>query len=224
MSCDYYKIILIFILLIKSSYSCWNISLNNITFGHVENLNFFLGKFQPKNISCSWMIHNEKQLSSRSYYVLSLRTIELEYNRTLWSNELILKTNEQQIILDNINQRTFFISSSNLEIYFRTKSPKLQSDSLNIHRFLLEFIHVNNNNNNNEYFHCLKSGLIIPKQWKCNCLYECSFNDYSDEENCPLCSMIKSSNTLLCHSNEFWCLPVTSQIDSKGNNNRIFYN
>ena len=70
------------------------------------------------------------------------------------------------------------------------------------------------NKNDNNYFRCLKSGLIIPKQWKCNCLYECSDDDYSDEENCPLCSMIKSSNSLLCHSNEIWCLPLSNQIDN----------
>ena len=61
----------------------------------------------------------------------------------------------------------------------------------------------------------LKSGLIIPKQWKCNCLYECGYNDFSDEDNCPLCPMIRSSNGLLCHSNELWCLPVTSPSDLK---------
>ncbi|CAF3264004.1 unnamed protein product, partial [Rotaria sp. Silwood2] len=100
-----------------------------------------------------------------------------------------------------------------LEIYFQSK---LQSNSLNIHRFLLEFIHINNNNNidnNNDYFHCHKSGLIIPKQWKCNCLYECLDDDHSDEENCPLCPMIKTSNSLLCRSNETWCLPMTNHTD-----------
>jgi hypothetical protein len=193
--------------------------LNNTAYGHVENLNFYLGKSQPKNQSCSWIINNEKQ----SYYVLSLRIIEIEYDQILWSNELILKTDEKEIILSNINQRTFYIPSSTLEIYFQTKSPKLYSNSLNIHRFFLEFINVNNYNyNNNDYFRCTKSGLIIPKQWKCNCLYECLDNDYSDEEDCPLCSIIKSSNSLLCHSNEIWCLPVTNQTDPKGNKNQIF--
>ena len=87
--------------------------------------------------------------------VLSLRTIEVRLLiETLWSNELILKTNVRtNYSVNNINQRTFFISStSNLEIYFRVKITKMYyiRSSLNIHRFLLEFIHINNNNNNNQ--------------------------------------------------------------------------
>jgi hypothetical protein len=218
MSYDSYDIFLIFFLLFTPTYSCIT-SLNNVTFGHIENSNFYSGKSPPNNISCSWIINHDKQLSE-SYYIVSLRIIELENDRSLSPNELILKTDKKQIILDDINQRTFFIpSSSELQIYFRPKSSRSQTNSLNIHRFLLEFIHVNNNNYNNDYFRCSKSGLIIPKQWKCNCLYECLYDDDSDEENCPLCSMIKSSNSLLCHSNETWCLPLTSaadKIDPKG--------
>ncbi|CAF0965339.1 unnamed protein product [Rotaria sordida] len=216
MSYDYYGIIIILFSIFTSTNSCWNTIYNNITYGHIENLNFYLGQSQIKNISCSWIINNEKQFN-QSYYIISLRLIKLEYEQTLWSNELILKTDNKQIIFDNINQRTFYIpsSSATLEIYFQSK---LQSNYLNIQRFLLEFIYINNNNNNNihnnnDYFHCVKSGLIIPKQWKCNCLYECSDDDYSDEDNCPLCPMIKTSNSLLCHSNETWCLPVTNTTD-----------
>ncbi|CAF4870463.1 unnamed protein product, partial [Rotaria sp. Silwood1] len=209
MSYDYNGIIIILFLGFTLTNSCWNTIYNNITYGHIENLNFYLGQSQTKNISCSWIINNEKQFN-QSYYIISLRLIKLEINRTLWSNELILKTDNKQIILDNINQRIFFMPSSSaiLEIYFQSK---LQTNSLNIHRFLLEFIYINNNNNNNDYFHCIKSGLIIPKQWKCNCLYECLDDDYSDEEDCPLCPMIKTSNSLLCHSNEIWCLPMTNE-------------
>ncbi|CAF3447637.1 unnamed protein product [Rotaria sp. Silwood1] len=217
MSYDYNGIIIILFLGFTLTNSCWNTIYNNITYDHIENLNFYLGQSQTKNISCSWIINNEKQFN-QSYYIISLRLIKLEINRTLWSNELILKTDNKQIILDNINQRIFFMPSSSaiLEIYFQTK---LQTNSLNIHRFLLEFIYINNNNNNNDYFHCIKSGLIIPKQWKCNCLYECLDDDYSDEEDCPLCPMIKTSNSLLCRSNEIWCLPMTNEtnkIDPNG--------
>ena len=122
--------------------------------------------------------------------------------------------------MDNINQRIFYIpsSSSVLQVHYR---PKLQWNSLNIHRFQLEFIHVNSiDSTDNDYFHCRKSGLVLPKQWKCNCLHECLHDDYTDEEDCPLCSMIQSSNSLLCHSNETWCLPMingTENIEPKGN-------
>ncbi|CAF0850305.1 unnamed protein product [Adineta steineri] len=219
MSYDYHGIILIIFLLLKSTYSYWNVSYYNLTFGHIENLNFYLGESQPNNISCSWLINNENKELIQSYYVISLRLIEIEYDHNQSSNELVLKTDSREIILNDINQRIYSIPSlsSKLEISFR---PKTQSISLNIHRFLLEYSHVNNyNNNNNDDFHCLKSGLIIPKQWKCNCLYECLLDDYSDEENCPICSIVKPSNSLLCHSNEIWCLPMTNhsnKIDPKG--------
>ncbi|CAF0779887.1 unnamed protein product [Adineta steineri] len=42
---------------------------------------------------------------------------------------------------------------------------------------------------------------------------------HNDEENCPICSIVKPSNSLLCHSNEIWCLPMTNhsnKIDPKG--------
>ncbi len=219
---DYHGTILIFSLLFTSTYSCWNTSFHNVTFGHIENLNFYYGESQPKNLSCSWIINNENQ-SIQSYYIVSFRIIELEKYQKLESNELIIETDQKQVILDNINQRIFYMpsSSSALQIYFR---PKSQWNSLNIHRFLLEFIHVNNyiSNHDDDYFRCLKSDLIIPKQWKCNCLNECLYDDYSDEEDCPVCSIIKSYNSLLCHTNETWCLPITNQIDPKGKENSFF--
>lgn len=212
MSYDCHGIIFICIFLFKSIHSCSNIQLNNQIFGHIENVNFYLGKSQPKNLSCSWKIHNEKS----SYYLISLRLIEVEYDKNLGLNELILKTDQKQFILNDTNQRVFYFPSTNLEISLRSISSKLQSNSLNIHRFFLEFVHINNNNDN--YFRCRKSGIIIPKQWKCNCLHECLYDDDSDEQDCSICSLMKSSNSLLCHSNEIWCLPVTDQIDPKGNN------
>ena len=81
MSYDYYDIFLIFFLLFSPTYSCYT-SLNNVTYGHIENLNFYLGKSQPKNISCSWIINNDKQFIE-SNYIVSLRIIELENDRTL---------------------------------------------------------------------------------------------------------------------------------------------
>lgn len=212
MSCDYYGIFFVFFLFVKTISSCGNVSLTQRTFGHVENVNFFMGKSQPKNLSCSWRIHSELLED----YIVSLRIIEIEYDRKIWSNELIFKTDVKQIVVNNINQRTLLISSASyFDIDFRVKSPMSRSSSLNIHRFFLEFTQVNNNYNSQDHFRCVTTGLIIPKQWKCNCLYECGYNDYSDEENCPLCSMIRPLNGLLCHSNEFWCLPVMNQTDSK---------
>ncbi|CAF4387345.1 unnamed protein product [Rotaria socialis] len=38
-------------------------------------------------------------------------------------------------------------------------------------------------------------------------------DDHSDEDNCPLCSMIKTPNSLLCRSDEIWCLPMTNATD-----------
>jgi hypothetical protein len=213
MSCDYYGIFFLFVLFVETIYSCGNISLTQGTFGHVENVNFFMGKSQPKNLSCSWKIHSGKPED----FIVSLRIVEVEYDRKLWSNELIFKTDGKQIVVNNINQRTFhFLSSSNFEIDFRIKSPFSPSSSLNIHRFFLEFTQIDNNHNDKDSFRCLKSGLIIPKQWKCNCLYECGFNDYSDEDDCPLCSIIKLENSLLCYSNEFLCLPELRQAEPKG--------
>ncbi|CAF2113684.1 unnamed protein product [Rotaria magnacalcarata] len=138
---DYYEIIRILFLVFTSTNSCWNTILNNVTYGHIENLNFYLGQSQIKNSSCSWTINNGK-LDIQSYYIVSLRIIKLENDRTLWSNELILKRDKKAIILNGINQRIYYIPSSAaaLEVYFRSK---VQSNSLNIHRFLLEFIHIN---------------------------------------------------------------------------------
>ena len=220
MSYDCHGIIVISFLLFTSANSCWNTRLDNRTYGHIESLNFFLGEAQTENISCSWMINNERLF--QSYYIISLRIIQLENDPTVLSNELILQSDQEHIVLDDINQRTFYLpSSSALEIYYRTKSVKSKSNSLNIRRFLLEFIYIGNDihiYNKQDYFHCLKSGLIIPKRWKCNCLYECLYDDDSDEHNCPLCSLMKSSNSLLCHSNESWCLPKNDKIDPNGNN------
>ncbi|UJR08609.1 hypothetical protein I4U23_012868 [Adineta vaga] len=216
MSYDYYEVLLIFSLLFTLTSACSNNSYYNLSFGHIENVNFFSGKFQSNNISCSWRIHNEKD-NIRSYYIISLRQIEIDNNEKSLPNELVLKTDQKQIILNNINQRIILIpSSGHLQIDLQQKT---QTTSLNIHRFLLEFLYVNNNTNG-DFFRCSKSGILIPKQWKCNCLYECLIDDYSDEENCPVCSIVQSTNSLLCHSNEYWCLPMNNhtadKIDSKG--------
>jgi hypothetical protein len=204
---------------ISDSNFCTNISINNISFGVIHSLNFYYGQSQPPNISCSWIITNPQQ-SLWSNYILSLRVIEVENDPTHWSNELTFWTGNRQISVDDINKRTYLISSSSIQIYFRTKPPLLQTfnpyirTNLRIRRFLIEFIHINNDlitNSNGNDFHCLSSGIIIPKQWKCNCMYECSYEDHSDEENCPLCTMYDLSNSLLCQSNEIWCLPNTSK-------------
>ncbi len=200
--------------------SCSNISINNLSFGVLHSLNFYSGQSQPPNTSCSWIITNS-QISSWSNYIFSLRVIELENDPTHWSNELTFWTGNKQISIDDINNRTYFISSSSsIQIYFRTKAPLLQTfnpyirTNLRIRRFLIEFIRTTNelrSNINENNFRCLSNGILIPKQWKCNCLYECSSNDHSDEQNCPLCSMYELSNSLLCQSNEYWCLPNASK-------------
>ena len=212
MPCDLWGILFCF-LLFGTVHSCGNLSFTNQTFGHVENVHFFLGESQPKNLSCSWSLPSDKQ----SNFVVSLRIIEIESDRRVWSNELILKSDVQEILVKNLIQQTFYFSStSNLHIDFPIKSPLSSSSSLSIHRFLLEFVQIDENFNSKEHFQCAQSGLILPKRWRCNCLYECGLNDLSDEKNCPLCSIVKSSNSLLCYSNEIWCLPVMNQVNSKG--------
>jgi len=210
-------------LLLPPTKSCLNITIDNISFGLIHSLNFYSGQSQPPNISCLWIINNPRSLI-RSNYILSLRVIELENDPTHWSNELTFWTGNKEISINDINKRTYLISSSSLQIDFRTRPPLLQTynplirTNLRIRRFLIEFIYINNNlikNTNENYFRCLSNGILLPKQWKCNCLYECSYddrnNDHSDEDNCPLCSMYELSNSLLCQSNEIWCLPNTSK-------------
>ncbi|CAF3731038.1 unnamed protein product [Rotaria sordida] len=200
---------------------CTTILIQNKSFGVIHSLNFYSGQSQPPNISCSWIINNS-QISKLSKYILSLRVIELENDPTHWSNELTFWTGSRQISIDDINKRTYVISTSSpsIQIYFRTKPPLLQTfnpyirTNLRIRRFLIEFIHFNNDlitNTSENYFRCLSSKIFIPKQWKCNCILECSYEDYSDEDNCPLCPVYEPSNSLLCQSNEIWCLPHESK-------------
>lgn len=199
------------------SSTCQNISINNVSFGRIHSLNFDDGQSQPPNVSCSWTINNP-QISIWSNYILSFRVLEVENDPTHWSNELSFWTGNRQISLDDINKRTFLIStaSSSLQIFLRSKAPLLQTynpyirTNLRVRRFLVEYLHINNDFlkiNNENYFRCTSSGIFIPKQWRCNCIYECSYDDHSDEDNCPLCSMYEPSNSLVCQSNEFWCLP-----------------
>lgn len=197
---------------------CLNISVNNVSFGRIHSLNFFAGQSQPPNVSCSWTISNYPG-SVWSSYLLSLRVLELENDPTHWSNELTFWSGNRQISVDEVNKRTYLISTaaSSLQVFFRTKAPLLQTfnpyirTNSRIRRFLIEFIHLNNDLtvhvNNEQYFRCQSSGVLIPKQWQCNCIYECSYDDHSDEENCPLCPMYEPSTSLLCQSNEIWCLP-----------------
>jgi hypothetical protein len=203
---------------LSDSNICTNISINNLSFGVIHSLNFYYGQSQPPNISCSWIITNSQIWSN---YILSLRVIELENDPTHWSNELTFWTGNREISINDITKRTYLISSSSsIQIYFRTKPPLLQTynpyirTNLRIRRFLIEYFHINNDlitNLNENYFRCLSSQILIPKQWKCNCLYECSYDDHSDENNCSLCSMYDLSNSLLCQSNEIWCLPNSSK-------------
>ncbi|CAF3578250.1 unnamed protein product [Rotaria socialis] len=199
---------------------CTSISLHNQSFGVIHSLNFYSGQSQPPNVSCSWIISNPQALKW-SNYILSLRVIELENDPIHWFNELTFWTGNRQISIDDINKRTYVLStSSSIQIFFRTKPPLLQTfnpyirTNLRIRRFLIEFIHINNDfilTTNENYFRCLSSGILIPKQWRCNCIYECSYEDYSDEDNCPLCSTYEPSNSLLCQANENWCLPDVSK-------------
>lgn len=195
---------------------CTGLTLQNLSFGVIHSLNFYSGQSQPPNISCSWIISNSQALKW-SNYILSLRVIELENDPTHWSNELTFWTGNRQISIDDINKRTYVLStSSSIQIFFRTKPPLLQTfnpyirTNLRIRRFLIEYTHINSDvisTTNENHFRCLSSGILIPKQWKCNCIYECSYEDYSDEDNCQLCSMYEPTNSLLCQSNEIWCLP-----------------
>ena len=199
---------------------CTNQTLNNLSFGVIHSLNFYSGQSQPPNTSCSWIITNS-QLSIRSNYILSIRVIEIENDPTHWSNELSVWTGVKEISIDDINKRSFMISSSSsIQIYFRTRAPLLQTfnpyirTSLRIRRFLIEFIQFNNDlilNPPNNYFQCSTNKILISEQWKCNCLSECLNDDRSDETDCPLCSMYEPSNSLLCQSNEIWCLPSPSK-------------
>lgn len=194
--------------------SCTNISLINVSFGVLHSLNFYSGQSQPPNVSCSWTITNSPPTVS-SNYILTIRVIELETDPTHWSNELTLWNGIRQISLNDINNRTLTLSTaSSIQIFFRTKPPLLQTfnpyirTNLRIRRFLLEFAQINNNDViNDNYFRCSSTGTLLPKQWQCNCMYECPSDDRSDEENCPLCSMYESTTSLLCQSNEYWCLP-----------------
>ena len=191
---------------------CSNRILTNFTFAHIHSLNFFAGQSQPENISCSWIIHSPEG-SVKSSYLLSFRVLDVQEDS---SNELIFKSDDRYITFDDIHQRALLIPSSNLKIQYRPKSPTSHSTSLNIHRFLIELIHVHEHP---DYFRCAKSGLLLPREWICNCISECLDGDFSDEENCPLCTLINSSDNLLCRSNEIWCLPSTTPanpVDSKG--------
>ncbi|CAF1117896.1 unnamed protein product [Adineta ricciae] len=195
---------------------CANITITNQSYGVIHSLNFYSAQSQPPNISCSWIITNF-QASQWSNYILSLRVIEVENDPTHWSNELTFWTGNKQISVDDINKRMYLLPSSSLKIFFRTRAPLLQTynpyirTNLRIRRFLIEFVHINSEHSNENYFQCRSSGLRIPKQWKCNCIYECSYDDRSDEENCPLCPMYEPSTSLLCQSNEIWCLPKASR-------------
>ena len=204
----------------SDSNSCTNISINNSPFGVLHSFNYYSGQSQPPNTSCSWTIRNSLG-SLGSNYIFSLRVVELENDPTHWSNELVFWTGNRQIPIDDIHNRTYVLStSSSIQIFFRTKAPLLQTfnpyirTNLRIRRFLLEYIHVNNDLtilDNESPFSCLSTRILIPQQWKCNCLYECTADDRSDEQNCPLCSMHELSNDLLCQSNEYWCLPNRSK-------------
>ncbi|CAF0820717.1 unnamed protein product [Adineta ricciae] len=213
MSYDYYDLLLVFSLLFASTSAN---SYLNTSFGHIENYNYFLGESHPRNLSYSWRIRNEKQ-AALSYYRISLRRIEIDNEENFTPHELAFRTDRTQIILSNISQQVITIpSSGDLQIDIRQKTL---AKSLNIHRFLLEFFYVNNKINSTNYFPCATSGVFIPKQWKCNCLHECPPGDYSDEANCPVCSIVDPMNSLLCHSHERWCLPSNNRknpIDRKG--------
>lgn len=201
---DYRRIFLLVFLTIKETSACGNVTwLNPSTFGFVQSVNFLSGQIHPANLSCQWQIIDDHP----SDWIISIRIVDAIYDRQTWTNELIFHSNGTDFHVYNNNQRTFFFPSTSLvQIDFPIKPPDAFSQTLNIQRFSLEFSRVPAAHGDD--FHCQKSDLIIPRQWRCNCLYECGFDDFSDEEDCPLCDMIQSSNTLLCHSNESWCLPM----------------
>ena len=204
-----------------SFYSCSNSSIINVRFGQIHSLNFYAGQSHPPNVSCTWTISNP-QASMVSNYIISLRVLELEYDLTRWSNELTFWTGSRQISVDDVNRQTYMLLplTSSVQISLRTKAPSLPQinpyirTSLRIRRFALEFISMSTDvmrNRNEDYFRCAASGILLPKQWKCNCINECPYDDHSDEDNCPLCAAYEPSNRLLCNSNELWCLPAASK-------------
>ena len=157
-----------------------------------------------------------------SNYIISFRVLEPEYDLTRWANELTFWTGSRQISIDNVNQQTYMLVplTSSIQISLRTKPPSLPPvnsyirTSLRIRRFALEFIHISSDvmrNGNEDYFRCASSGILLPKQWKCNCINECPYGDHSDEDDCPLCTAYEPSNRLLCNANELWCLPAPSK-------------
>jgi hypothetical protein len=208
---------------------CYNLSLTDRSLSYIHSWQFYSGHIQPANVTCSWLIHHSTESTSTTdfegYYQLSLRSIEYDHDPTVWSNELQFHSANRSITLEDINQRSWiFLSSSPLEIIFRAKPPMTQSKTLNIHRFVLEWIYVDNNQTD---FSCQQGDRWLPLQWQCNCQQECFDSQTSDELNCPLCSLLNLSTSLLCRSNEIWCLPTITNaydgitddrtIDSKGN-------
>lgn len=201
MSRDDYRIYLfLLVIYVKHVFSCGDIDWLDPRIGHVQSENFFFGQSHPKNVSCRWKINSNHS----SDWIISLRILDVQFDSNSWTNELIIRSDRGDLFVDDFNQRTYHFSSiSHLEIDFPIKSPSSFSPTLNIHRFYMEIYRVNNYTDG---FHCQKSDLIIPQQWRCNCQYECGSFDGSDEIDCPLCDILPLANSLLCHSNETWCL------------------
>lgn len=203
---DYRGIVLLLFLTVRDTSACANLTwLDLSTFGFVQSGIYLSGQSDRRNLSCQWQITDV----NASDWMISIRSLNVELDRQSWTNELIFHSNGHDFLVNDYNQRTFFFpSTSHLQIDFPSKSPHSLSTTLNVQRFLLEFSRVPSHHGDD--FHCQKSDLIIPRQWRCNCLHECGSDDFSDEDDCPLCELIQSSNNLLCHSNETWCLPTSS--------------
>jgi len=167
-----------------------NVFFLNQTYGRIEQHS------SQVNERIQWTLTNEKSTS----YIISFRLLDINFDRTNLTHELIFETDREIFALNNRNQRSFLISSmKTINIIYQTK---LNSMNLHIEQFQLEFIEQNQTFYPIETFSCPQTGLIIPQQWKCNCQNEC----LDDEHNCSICSLIQSKTDLICHSNEIWCL------------------
>ena len=166
--------------------SCPNISLSDQRISQISNV---------KNLNCSWIIDHRTKDDS---YLLSLRVIQWKSEKI--KHELIFQSDHHSFVIKNSTQRIWkYPTSKPLEIIYRSSS----SPGLSVDRFVLEWIYVEKNETKD--FQCEKGDQrVLPWQWICNCLNECSDGDQSDEINCPWCQIGKTD--LRCRSNEFWCL------------------
>ena len=164
-------VVIFLILHFHSVHLCQNLSLS---ISPIHSWNFYSGQSQPANLSCSWF---RPRSLRRDVVVVSLRAIEIDDNREHWSNELLFKQENDETIVADLQQRSWtFDGSLPLEILFRAKPPLSESNSLNIHRFLLDWIVVNRSvpllcRSNQIWCYSSRKSLCIPREQNSSCLY-----------------------------------------------------